>query len=131
MASVDPLGRQSTLELRDIVRLVEDDLVRVEALFAERLPRLAEATGAEVALVPVTNEYFGDSVTVAGLLGGHEVLKALPRDMTHRDAVLLPGEALNADGLFIDDMSLDEFREKTAPATVTASRRIADSLEAL
>ncbi len=103
----------------------------MEALFAERLPRLAEATGAEVALVPVTNEYFGDSVTVAGLLGGHEVLKALPRDMTHRDAVLLPGEALNADGLFIDDMSLDEFREKTAPATVTASRRIADSLEAL
>ena len=36
MASVDPLGRQSTLELRDIVRLVEDDLVRVEALFAEQ-----------------------------------------------------------------------------------------------
>lgn len=33
---MDPLGRQSTLELRDIVRLVEDDLVRVEALFAEQ-----------------------------------------------------------------------------------------------
>ena len=36
MASVDPVGRQSTLELREIVRLVEDDLVRVEALFAEQ-----------------------------------------------------------------------------------------------
>ena len=30
MASVDPIGRQSTLGLRDIVRLVEDDLARVE-----------------------------------------------------------------------------------------------------
>ena len=36
MASVDPVGRQSTLELREIVRLVEDDLARVEALFAEQ-----------------------------------------------------------------------------------------------
>jgi octaprenyl-diphosphate synthase len=36
VASVDPVGRQSTLELREIVRLVEDDLVRVEALFAEQ-----------------------------------------------------------------------------------------------
>lgn len=103
----------------------------METLFAERLPSLGEATGAEVKLIPVTNQYFGDSVTVAGLLGGHEILETLPRDMTGRDAVLLPGEALNADGLFIDNLSLDEFREKTAPATVTASRRLADSLEAL
>jgi octaprenyl-diphosphate synthase len=36
VASVDPVGRQTTLELREIVRLVEDDLVRVEALFAEQ-----------------------------------------------------------------------------------------------
>lgn len=103
----------------------------MEALFAERLPSLAKATGAEVDLVPVTNEFFGNSVTVAGLLGGQEILKALPRDMTDRDAVLLPGEALNADGRFVDNLSLDEFREKTAPAAVTASRRIAGSLEEL
>ncbi|MCG6927819.1 MAG: polyprenyl synthetase family protein [Acidobacteria bacterium] len=36
MASVDPVGRQATLDLREIVRLVEDDLVKVEALFAEQ-----------------------------------------------------------------------------------------------
>jgi octaprenyl-diphosphate synthase len=36
VASVDPVGRQSTLDLREIVRLVEDDLVRVEDLFAEQ-----------------------------------------------------------------------------------------------
>ncbi len=103
----------------------------MEALFAERLPSLAEATGAEVDLVPVTNEYFGGSVTVAGLLGGHEILRALPRDLTARDAVLLPGEALNADGVFIDDLSLAEFRENTAPATVTVNHNIADSLDAV
>ncbi|MFV2006844.1 MAG: DUF512 domain-containing protein [Longimicrobiales bacterium] len=103
----------------------------MEALFTERLPSLAEATGAEVDLFPVTNEYFGASVTVAGLLGGDEILKALPHGLTDRDAVLLPGEALNADGLFIDNLSLDEFCEKTGPATVTASREIAESLHVL
>ncbi len=36
MASVDPIGRQSTLGLRDIVRLVEDDLARVEEIFEEQ-----------------------------------------------------------------------------------------------
>lgn len=36
MASVDPVGRPRTLDLQDIVRLVGDDLLRVEALFAEQ-----------------------------------------------------------------------------------------------
>ena len=36
MASVDPVGRPSTLDLQDIVRLVGGDLVQVEALFAEQ-----------------------------------------------------------------------------------------------
>ena len=36
MASVDPVGRPSALDLQDIVRLVGDDLIRVEALFAEQ-----------------------------------------------------------------------------------------------
>jgi octaprenyl-diphosphate synthase len=36
VASVDPVGGPRSLELREIVRLVEDDLARVEALFAEQ-----------------------------------------------------------------------------------------------
>jgi len=36
VASVDPVGRQSTLGLREIVSLVEDDLARVEAVFEEQ-----------------------------------------------------------------------------------------------
>ena len=101
----------------------------MEPFFAERLPRLAEATGAEVDLIPVTNEFFGASVTTAGLLGGRNVLKVVPSDMTDRDVVLLPGEALNADDLFIDSFSLDEFRREVAPATVTTDRGIAETLE--
>ena len=103
----------------------------MEPLFAERAPELAQATGAEVEVVPVTNEFFGESVTVAGLLGGRDIVAALPEDLTERDAILLPGEALNADDLFIDSYPLDAFRAEVAPATVTAHRGVAESLGAL
>jgi len=36
VASVDPVSRQSTLGLREIVSLVEDDLVRVESIFEKQ-----------------------------------------------------------------------------------------------
>ena len=51
--------------------------------------------------------------------------------MSERDAVLIPGEALNADGLFIDSVSLETLRASVDPAKVTANRTIADSLAAL
>ena len=37
MAAVNPLGRRDVLELKDIVRLVEDDLARVESVFSEQV----------------------------------------------------------------------------------------------
>jgi octaprenyl-diphosphate synthase len=37
MAAVDPVGRRSVLGLKDIVQLVEDDLVRVEELFENQV----------------------------------------------------------------------------------------------
>ena len=37
MAAVNPLGRQSVLGLKDIVRLVEDDLARVEDVFRSQV----------------------------------------------------------------------------------------------
>lgn len=37
MAAVNPLGRHDVLSLKDIVRLIDDDLTRVEALFVEQM----------------------------------------------------------------------------------------------
>jgi octaprenyl-diphosphate synthase len=37
LAAVNPLGQRSVLGLKEIVRLVDDDLTRVEALFAEQI----------------------------------------------------------------------------------------------
>lgn len=89
----------------------------------DRVPALASGTEAEVEVVEVKNRYFGESVTIAGLLGGRDVLAALGRT-DRRDLVLIPSDALNADGVFIDDVPLAALVGKLGGAVVACGRSI-------
>ena len=101
------------------------------APFLEELgPSLQEATGASVQLRPVANEFFGESVTVAGLLAGRDLLEAA-KDPEPNDLILVPGDALNADNLFIDSLSLSDFRKAVAPARVMPAQEITEALRKL
>lgn len=71
------------------------------------LSRLDEIEGLTLELVEVKNRFFGDTVTVAGLLAGRDILYAVRG--READLILLPPDILNSDNLFIDDLSLDEF----------------------
>jgi putative radical SAM enzyme (TIGR03279 family) len=93
-------------------------------------PRVAEATGAEVEVRAVRNRLFGDSVTVAGLLPGKDLVAAVS-DPREGDIVVFPSETLNHDELFIDSFSLEDFRKELAPATVIHGREITAALRAL
>jgi len=63
VASVDPISRQGSLGLREIVQLVEDDLARVEELFDEQIR-------SDVGLVSEVGRYIRDG-------GGKRVRPAL------------------------------------------------------
>ncbi len=80
-------------------------------------PEVAARTRAEVQVVAVENQYFGPTVTIAGLMAGQDVVPAVgePRE---GDVVLLPAEALNADGLFVDGTSLADVERRLEPAAV-------------
>jgi len=67
------------------------------------LDPLARATGATFELIPVVNTLFGPTVTTAGLLPGMAMQQAL-KGRHDLDLVLLPGESVNDDGLFMDSM---------------------------
>jgi putative radical SAM enzyme (TIGR03279 family) len=95
----------------------------------ERASRLAGAAHAEVDVVEVVNEYFGPSVTIAGLLGGRDILSALGEPLAG-DVVVLPAEALNADEVFIDDLPLAELRERLSPAEVRTGYEVTQALRA-
>lgn len=56
--------------------------------------------------VSVKNLFFGGHVNVTGLLTGGDILAAV-KDCKR---LILPGVVLNNDNLFLDDMSLDDFK---------------------
>ncbi len=72
--------------------------------------RLNGIDGLTIELTPVVNEFFGGSVTCAGLLTGRDVLRTLEnRGDTLGEAVLLPSVAFKADeDIFLDDVRLEE-----------------------
>ena len=96
----------------------------------ELAPRISAASGASVLVHEVVNRFYGEIVTVAGLLGGRDMLASIP-DPQPGDAILLPKEALNADDLFIDSFSLADFRQAAAPAHVLPSLEVTEALRSL
>lgn len=90
------------------------------------LEPLAAVTGSEFELIPVLNTLFGSSVTTAGLLPGVAMQQAL-RGRRDLDLVLLPGESVNDDGLFIDNMSLD-LLAASLPVEIRLSKDFTDAL---
>jgi NifB/MoaA-like Fe-S oxidoreductase len=61
-------------------------------------------------MVPVANEFFGGSVTCAGLLTGTDIFKTLDRRREHLgDAILLPSVSFKEDAdIFLDDYRLGD-----------------------
>ena len=93
----------------------------------ERSGRLAAATGADVEVVTVRNQYFGESVTIAGLLGGQDILQALG-EARQGDIIVLPAEALNADEVFIDNLEKAELVTTLAAAEIRTGYEITEAL---
>jgi NifB/MoaA-like Fe-S oxidoreductase len=91
------------------------------------LKPLEHWSGARFELLPVVNSLFGPRVTTAGLLPGTAIQQSL-RSAGGFDLALIPGEALNDDGLFIDGMSLELLRASVT-AEVRPSKDFVDALE--
>jgi putative radical SAM enzyme (TIGR03279 family) len=92
------------------------------------LERLANVTDSEFELIPLVNTLFGASVTTAGLLPGQAMQQAL-RGRRDLDLVLLPGESVNDDRLFIDNMSFD-LLAASVPVEIRLSTDFTDALNA-
>lgn len=79
--------------------------------------QLGRALGCELTVQRVENHFFGESITVTGLLTGQDVCRALlevlPAEKTGRDAVLLGDMMLKQDeDIFLDDWTLAELEDK-------------------
>jgi putative radical SAM enzyme (TIGR03279 family) len=87
---------------------------------------LVQRTGAAFEVVPIVNPLFGPSVTTAALLPGRAFQSALAGrgDLT---LALLPAEAVNDDGRFMDDLTVGELM-RSVPCEVRLSHDFGDAL---
>ena len=98
---------------------------------APLMPMVTEAlrreSGAQFEIIAVENTLFGRSVTCAGLLPGGAIREALAT-RGDLDLALVPGEALNDDGLFMDGMPLEVLAGAVA-VEVRPSKHFSDALQ--
>lgn len=72
-------------------------------------PFIEKELGLDARLEAVDNHFWGESVTVSGLLTGQDLLRHARSREYDYDAVVLPPNCLNHDDLFLDNLSLEQF----------------------
>jgi len=78
---------------------------------------LSSHPGVSARVCEVRNDFLGETVTVAGLMAGVDVIRALA-DIQPDEVVLIPSVAMN-EGRFLDDVTLDDVRAAVG-AKITA-----------
>ncbi len=82
----------------------------VEYAFAPLVQRLNQVAGLTVTLAPLRSVYWGQEITVTGLLTGQDLLALKGQDLG--EGILLPSLMLKHDeARFLDDMTVDEVAE--------------------
>jgi putative radical SAM enzyme (TIGR03279 family) len=83
----------------------------VEKAFQPIVDRLNQFAGLTINLVPIASDYWGQTMTVTGLLTGQDLLQNL-QNRPLGDGILIPAVMLKHDeAKFLDDMSIAELEE--------------------
>ena len=102
-----PLQAQSSLRVTLVTGVLAADIVRSSII--EPLNKIEKV---ESNLVVVQNHFFGEGITVSGLLTGKDILNALEKEEELGDRVYLPPNVLNDDNKLLDDMTLSTLSDQ-------------------
>ncbi|MEG0970641.1 MAG: DUF512 domain-containing protein, partial [Acidaminococcaceae bacterium] len=72
-------------------------------------------------LIPVTNDFFGQTINVTGLLTGKDILKTVQQRQPEYTRLIIPKKVLNNDNLFLDGMDFTTFKAKFNGIVETAA----------
>ena len=84
-----------------------------------------------VNVIPIRNDFFGETITVSGLLTGQDIYNQL-KDIPLGDRLVLPGNVLRSgEDVFLDDMHLYELADKLNIDIIVPESSGKDLLEAI
>ncbi len=83
--------------------------------------------GYTVTPIVVENRFFGDQVTVTGLLTGRDIIDAITACLDDYDRILVPDTVLNTDGFLLDDLTQDDI-EKAGNGKIVFTETNAEGL---
>jgi putative radical SAM enzyme (TIGR03279 family) len=99
-----------------------------EPILARYIEQVNARFGTRLKTIAVTNNFFGEAVTVAGLLGGSDVLRA--RDRVKGGFVIVPEQAcLKAGHIFLDDVTLEDVERQLGVPVAHGGPRLATMIE--
>jgi len=75
------------------------------------VPRLNQIENLTVSLITIENNFYGNSVTVTGLLTGKDIYSELSKTQLG-DNIILPANCLNFEGIFLDDWTPRDLESK-------------------
>lgn len=77
----------------------------------EIMPYLKETLRLAVDLHEVKNRFWGEGVTISGLLTGQDLLRHARTHLDSFDVLVLPPNCVNNDDLFLDNLSVQQFQQ--------------------
>ncbi|UCC12477.1 MAG: DUF512 domain-containing protein [candidate division WOR-3 bacterium] len=69
-------------------------------------------------ILPIDNTFFGNNVTVAGLLTGQDLMPAIRNNKKKYDRVILPPFCVNQDRKLLDDIEIEDDQVMIAPHSI-------------
>jgi NifB/MoaA-like Fe-S oxidoreductase len=81
--------------------LAYDYLVELFSKIRDKLP------GLEIEVVPIVNNFFGEKITVSGLITGYDLISQLKGKRS--DGIIIPSSMMKCDEeIFLDNISIEE-----------------------
>ncbi|MFA5479543.1 MAG: DUF512 domain-containing protein, partial [Candidatus Muiribacteriota bacterium] len=92
------------------------------ALSAELIGRINDKFNLKTEIIKVENNFFGKSVTVAGLLTANDILKTIKKECSKNNVILIPDVIFNNDNLTLDGMTAQELLKTDERINIIGSK---------
>ena len=95
----------------------------------EIAPYIKNELRLNLTIQPVVNRFWGEQVSVSGLLTGQDLLREARSRVNDFDVVVLPPNCLNQQDLFLDNLSLEQFQKALGKPTVVGQYDLAATIK--